>query len=48
MRDTRGGARVLAQYADTRRLASVSTYQSVFKVGKLSEVEFRPRVHSFV
>jgi len=25
-RDTRGGPRVLAQYADTRHLASVSTY----------------------
>ena len=25
-RDTRGGPRVLAQYADTRQLANVSTY----------------------
>jgi len=33
--DTRGGLRVLAQYADTRHLASVSTYHRVLRVGSL-------------
>ena len=34
-RNTQGGPRILAQYADTQHLASVSTYQSVLRVGSL-------------
>jgi len=32
--DTRGGPRILARYADTRHLASVSTYKSVLRESK--------------